>query len=148
MAKAKQQAAPQGTSVKQAAADLGVAPSWVRQQIASGAISPARTGSKRNGRFTLTAEEIETLRQLAAADPATGGPAALARVTQLEAERANLLAQVAWERAIAQEQQKALETERARAERLAADLDAQRARIEQLKALTAWDRVLGRHKAI
>ena len=42
----------------------------------------------------------------------------LARFTQLEGERANLLAQVAWERAIAQEQQKALEAEHARVAQL------------------------------
>ena len=56
--------------------------------------------------------------------------------------------QVAWERAISQEQQKALEAELARVEKLAADLETQRARVEALKALSAWDRVLGRHKAI
>ena len=72
----------------------------------------------------------------------------LARFTQLEGERANLLAQVAWERAIAQEQQKVLEAEHARVMELAAELELQRTRIEQLKALSAWDRVLGRHKGI
>ena len=41
-----------------------------------------------------------------------------------------------------------LEAELARVEKLAADLETQRARVEALKALSAWDRVLGRHKAI
>ena len=58
------------------------------------------------------------------------------------------MAQVAWARGVAQEQQKALEVERSRSERLAADLEAQRARIEQLKALSLLDRLLGRHKRI
>jgi hypothetical protein len=79
---------------------------------------------------------------------ADGDGVALARISQLEDERANLLAQVAWERAISQEQQKTLESERTRAEQLAADLAAQRSRVEALKALSAWDRVLGRHKAV
>lgn len=78
------------------------------------------------------------------AEPGT----ALARITQLEADRANLMAQVAWARGVAQEQQKALEVERTRSEKLAADLEAQRARIEQLKALSTLDRLLGRHKRI
>lgn len=73
---------------------------------------------------------------------------ALARIGQLEADRTNLMAQVAWARAVAQEQQKTLEVERQRAEKLAADLEAQRARIEQLKALSVLDRLLGRHKRI
>ncbi len=73
---------------------------------------------------------------------------ALARITQLEADRANLMAQVAWARGVAQEQQKALDAERQRAERLAADLEAQRTRIEALKALSLVDRLLGRHKRI
>jgi len=80
--------------------------------------------------------------------PADGAETALARVTQLEADRTNLMAQVAWARGVAQEQQKALEIERQRAEKLAADLDAQRARVERLKALSVFDRLLGRHKAI
>lgn len=79
-----------------------------------------------------------------AAEPGT----ALARITQLEADRANLMAQVAWARGVAQEQQKALEVERTRSEKLSADLEAQRSRIEQLKALSFLDRLLGRHKAI
>lgn len=73
---------------------------------------------------------------------------ALARIGQLEADRTNLMAQVAWARAVAQEQQKTLEVERERAEKLAADLEAQRGRVEQLKALSLLDRLLGRHKAI
>jgi hypothetical protein len=157
--------AKQGTTVKQAAGELGVSAKWVRRQIASGTVTPARAGSKRNGRFVLTAEDVETLRVKAserpAAPPAAGGgtggegggeqPAAsasLARVTQLETERANLLARVAWERAIAQSQQKALDAERERTERLEEELRVQRARVEALKALSAWDRALGRHKAI
>jgi hypothetical protein len=72
----------------------------------------------------------------------------LARISQLEADRTNLMAQVAWARGVAQEQQKALEVERQRSDRLTAELEAQRTRVEQLKALTALDRLLGRHKRI
>ncbi|MDO8847349.1 MAG: hypothetical protein Q7W51_03035 [Coriobacteriia bacterium] len=72
----------------------------------------------------------------------------LARISQLESDRTNLMAQVAWARGVAQEQQKALEVERQRAEKLATELEAQRTRVEQLKALTALDRLLGRHKRI
>jgi hypothetical protein len=79
---------------------------------------------------------------------AKGETTTLARIGQLEADRTNLMAQVAWARAVAQEQQKTLEVERQRAEKLAADLEAQRARIEQLKALSVLDRLLGRHKRI
>lgn len=79
-----------------------------------------------------------------AAAPETG----LARISQLETERTNLMAQVAWARGVAQEQQKALEVERQRAEKLAAELETQRARIEALKALGPLDRLLGRHKRI
>ncbi len=135
-------------SIRQAAEDLGVTARWIRAQIAAGLISPARAGSKRNGRFLLSAADVEALATQAAEDPSAGGAAMLARFTQLEGERANLLAQVAWERAIAQEQQKALEAEHARVAQLIDDLELQRARVEQLKALSAWDRVLGRHKAI
>lgn len=127
---------------------LGVSAKWVRRQIAAGVISPKRAGGKRNSTFALSDADVEALRAKAAEDPASGSAAVLARMSQLEAERANLLAQVAWERAIAQEQQKSLETELARAEKLAAELETQRARVEALKALSAWDRVLGRHKAI
>lgn len=89
----------------------------------------------------------------AAEAPGTGVPSsetgtALARISELEADRTNLMAQVAWARGVAQEQQKALEVERQRSEKLAADLEAQRARIEALKALTLIDRLLGRHKRI
>ena len=80
----------------------------------------------------------------APAEPGTS----LARITRLEADRANLMAQVAWARGVAQEQQKALEVDRTRSEKLAADLEAQRARIERLKALSVLDRLLGRHKGI
>ena len=137
-----------GLSTAQAAEDLGVPIAWVRSQIAAGAVTPARSSDKPNARYILAEADVAALRALAAADPAAGGTAALARMSQLEAERANLLAQVAWERAIAQEQQKALEAELARTGQLAAELERQRARVEALKALSAWDRVLGRHKAI
>lgn len=148
MAKKNPSASKQSISVKQAAENLGVTTRWIRQQIAEGLIAPARVGSKRNGRFALTAADIEALTAQAAEDPSSGGPAMLARFSRLEAERSNLLAQIAWERAIAQEQQKALEIEHARIALLADELALQRMRIEQLKALSAWDRVLGRHKAI
>lgn len=139
---------PQGVSPAQAAEELGVPVAWVRAQIASGAVTPARSSDKRNARYILSDADVATLRALAAEDPTAGGTAALARVSHLEAERANLLAQVAWERAISQEQQKALETELARTEKLSAELERQHTRVEALKALSAWDRVLGRHKAI
>jgi hypothetical protein len=126
--------ARQGTSVKQAAEILGV--------------QPKRVGSKRNGRFVLSDAEIDMLRSLTTADAAGTESSALARIERLEADRANLLAQVAWARAIAQEQQKALEFERERAEKIVAELGTQRERIEQLKALSAVDRLLGRHKRI
>lgn len=88
----------------------------------------------------------------APSESAAGTPAtpetALARISQLETERANLMAQVAWARGVAQEQQKALEMERQRSEALAAELEAQRARVEALKALGPLDRLLGRHKRI
>ena len=74
--------------------------------------------------------------------------ATLARITELEADRTNLMAQVAWARGVAQEQQKALEAERERTRKLEADLEAQRARVEQLKALSTLDRLLGRHKRV
>jgi len=139
---------PVGLGPAQAAEELGVPVAWVRAQIASGGVTPARSSDKRNARYILSAANVETLRSLAATDPTAGGTAALARLSQLEAERANLLAQVAWERAITQEQQKALEAELARSERLTAELAEQHARIEALKALGVWDRMLGRHKRI
>lgn len=79
---------------------------------------------------------------------AAGPGTALARITELETERTNLMAQVAWARGVAQEQQKALEVERQRAEKLTAELETQRARVEALKALGPLDRLLGRHKRI
>lgn len=83
------------------------------------------------------------------ATPESVGPGTeLVRISQLETERTNLMAQVAWARGVAQEQQKALEVERQRTEKLATDLETQRARVEQLKALSALDRLLGRHKRI
>ena len=139
---------PRGLSTSTTAEQLGVPVAWVRSQIAAGAVTPARSSAKRNARYVFSDADVAALQALAAEDPAAGGTAALVRVSQLEAERANLLAQVAWERAIAQEQQKALEAELARTERLSAELDLQHARIEALKALSAWDRFLGRHKAI
>jgi hypothetical protein len=134
--------------IKRVAAELGVKSDWVRARIADGSVSPARGKGRRKADPVLSDADVESLRALAAEDPSTGGPALLARYSQIETERANLLAQVAWERAIAQEQQKSLELERGRAEQLATDLAEQRARVEALKALSAWDRMLGRHKAI
>ena len=148
MAKKDPPAEPRTASIRQAAEDLGVTARWIRAQIAADVISPTRSGSKRNGRFVLSPTDVETLAAKAADDPTAGGAAMIARFTQLESERANLLAQVAWERAIAQEQQKALEAEHVRVAQLAAEVELQRARVEQLKALSAWDRVRGRHKAI
>lgn len=152
----------QGVSVKQAAEELGTTAKWVRRHIADGTIAPKRQGSKRNGRFVLSDTDVEALRaRVAAAAPAAepaagdppavddgGGAIALARITQLEADRANLLAQVAWARAISTEQLKTLEAERERAATLAAELEAQRARVEALKSLSILDRILGRHKSV
>jgi hypothetical protein len=153
--------AKKGISLKQAAVELGAEPSWLRSEIAAGTIAPARVGSKRNGRFLLTPADVDVLRSkladsAAAPDAPSGAPAAgpaapemmLARMTQLEAERSNLLARVAWERALSLSHEKSLESERARTEKLEAELEQQRARVEALKALSAWDRFLGRHKAI
>jgi hypothetical protein len=148
VAKKDSSATPQTVSIRQAAEDLGETARWIRAQIATELITPMRSGSKRNGRFALSEADVEVLATKAAEDPGAGGAAMLARFTQLESERANLLAQVAWERAIAQEQQKALEAEHLRVAQLALELELQRVRVEQLKALSAWDRVLGRHKAI
>ena len=148
-AKAKSGAARVATfTTAQAAEELGVSAGWVRARIAGGSIKPARSSNKRSARYVLTETDLAELRAAAAEDPTAGGPAALAVVSRLEAERANLLAQVAWERAIAQEQQKALEAELARTQTLTTELEVQRARVEALKALSAWDRVLGRHKSI
>ena len=135
-------------SIKQVAEELGVSAKWIRRQIAEGLITPKRAGSKKNSRYLFSGSEVETLRARHAGEQGTGDTAVLARVSQLEADRSNLLAQVAWARAIAQEQQKALEAERTRSEQLAAELEVQRQRVEQLKALSAWDRVIGRHKSI
>ncbi len=135
-------------SIAQAAKELGVSAEWIRTQVSAGRVSPMRTSGKRSARHALTDADIATLRAASAEDPAAGGIAALTVVSRLETERANLLAQVAWERAIAQEQQKALENEHARTERLSAELELQRARIEALKALTVLDRLLGKHKVV
>lgn len=140
--------ARQGLGIKRAAAEIGVPVEWVRARIADGTVTPERSSAKRNARYLFSEADVEALRTVAAEDPSAGGRALLARFTELEADRANLIAQVTWERAIAQEQQKALEAERLRAEKLAEELEAQRARVEALKALSAWDRVRGRHKAI
>ncbi len=135
--------------IKQVAAELGVNAKWIRGQVAAGTVSPKRAGGKGDGRFLFTPEVVETLRLAKESEPPAGGETtAIARIARLEADRTNLLAQVAWARAVAQEQQKALEVERERAEKLAAELEAQRTRIERLKALSALDRLLGRHKAI
>jgi hypothetical protein len=139
---------PATFTAAQAAEELGVSVGWVRSQVTAGTITPARSSDKRNARYQLSASDVAALRAKAAEDPTAGGAAALALVSQLEGERANLLAQVAWERAISQEQQKALEAERARTERLSAELDLQRSRVEALKALGFLDRLLGRHKAV
>lgn len=80
--------------------------------------------------------------------PAGAESTELARINQLEADRTNLMAQVAWAKGIAQEQQKALEAERERTTKLEAELAEQRLRVEQLKSLSAWDRFLGRHKQV
>jgi len=135
--------------IKQVATELGVSAKWIRGQVAAGTVAPKRAGGKNDGRLLFSAEELEALRLAKAAEPPVGEETtAIARISRLEADRTNLLAQVAWARAVAQEQQKALEIERARAETLAAELEAQRTRIERLKALSALDRLLGRHKAI
>ena len=153
--------AKQDQTVKQAAEELGVSVKWIRKQIAEGTFSPVRRGSKRNGRFVVTADDLVVLRERlsgvpkppaivplrdSAADADHAG--LLARIDELESDRNNLQAHVAWARAIAKEQQKALEIERERNQKLAGDLEAQRARIEALKALSTLDRLLGRHKAI
>lgn len=145
--------AKQATTVKRAAETLGVSAKWIRRQIAAGAITPARQGKKQGGRFLLSDADVEVLRVRAAErrgkqGGTSGETAALARIGRLEADRANLLAQVAWARAIVQEQQKALDAEHERAEQLTADLAEQRARVEALKALSALDRLLGKHKPI
>jgi hypothetical protein len=148
-------------TVKQAAEELGVSAKWIRRQIAMGTISPTRRGSKRNGRFAITADDLIVLSErlssvpkppaiepLSDSDADTDRAGLLARIDELETDRNNLQAHVAWARAIAKEQQKALEIERERAQKLAGDLEAQRARVEALKALSTIDRLLGRHKAI
>jgi DNA-binding transcriptional MerR regulator len=135
-------------SIKQVAEELGVSVKWIRRQIAEGLITPKRAGNRKNSRYLFSEAEVETLRARQAGEDGAGDTAALARISQLEADRSNLLAQVAWARAIAQEQQKTLEAERKRSDQLATELEMQRQRVEQLKALSAWDRVIGRHKAI
>lgn len=140
--------ARRGTSVKRAAESLGVTPKWIRARIADSSVTPARTGRGRDARYILTDAEIETLRGLAARSASDIRGDALARIDTLEAQRANLLARLAWERATAHAREEALHAERARVEQLMAEVAAQRARVEQLKALSLVDRLLGKHKGI
>jgi hypothetical protein len=140
--------AKQGTSVKQAAELLGVSPRWVRARIAEETISPKRAGGKRGGPYAISEADVEILRGLATKSAPPAGPDALARIGKLEAERANLLARLAWEHATADARQQAIDEEKKRVEQLTAELALQRARVEQLKALSAIDRLLGKHKAI
>jgi DNA-binding transcriptional MerR regulator len=140
--------AKQGTSVKRAAELLGISPRWIRARIADGAISPKRANGRRGGPYVLSDTDVEALRGIAAEATAQADGTALARIGQLEAERANLLARLAWEHATAEARQQAIEEEKHRVEQLTAELAAQRGRVEQLKALSLVDRVLGRHKAI
>jgi hypothetical protein len=120
----------------------------VKRDETSLRVKPKKAGAKASGAKlsspkTATDTGIPQVEQ-----PKVGGETALARISQLEADRTNLMAQVAWARGIASQQQKAPEGERDRTRKLEADLEAQRARIEQLKALTTLDRLLGRHKRI
>lgn len=107
--------------------------------------SGRKAKNKRAKEIPAAGTDIPQIPADEAADDAT---TALARIGQLEADRTNLMAQVAWARAVAQEQQKALDVERKRTERLEADLATQRERIERLKALSLVDRLLGRHKGV
>ncbi len=113
-------------------------------------VAPAKlvTLKKAPGAKQRPSEAPKESAPVKAADVEVKPSTALARITELESDRANLMAQVAWARGVAQEQHKALEVERSRSEKLAADLEAQRTRIEQLKALSLLDRLLGRHKEI
>ena len=154
--------AKRGMSIKEAATYLGVTPSWIEEQIAAGHVKPGKGRGKLSGRPYLTKSDRDKLSELWSRAPipeveAFGAsteelpPAVstlLARYSDLQAERANLLAQVAWERALAREREAALDLEQKRSEQLAADLETQRQRVEALKALSAWDRVRGRHKKI
>ena len=155
--------AKRGMSVKEAATTLGVTTSWVEEQIAAGRVKPGKGRGKLSDRPYLSKRDIDTLRELWSRAPIPeveplsaiptdelppGVSTLLARYSDLEAERANLLAQIAWERALAREREAALELEQKRNEQLAAELDAQRTRVEALKALSTWDRIRGRHKSI
>jgi DNA-binding transcriptional MerR regulator len=140
--------ARQGTSVKRAAEQLGVTAKWIRDRIAEGAVSPERAGGGRNGRYALTDADLELLRSRAAANTERPKRDVLAKIETLEAERANLLARLAWEHATARANEQALEQERRRVEALTAEVAAQRTRVEELKALSVFDRLVGRHKGI
>jgi excisionase family DNA binding protein len=155
--------AKQGMSVKEAAAYLGVTPSWIEDQIASGRIKPKKGRGKYSGKPYLSKAdreklgelwsrspipEVEPLSDMPSDDLPPAVSTLLARYSDLEAERANLLAQIAWERALARERETALDLEQKRGEQLSADLEVQRRRVEALKALSTWDRMLGRHKSI
>ena len=155
--------AKRGMSIKETAESIGVTTSWVEEQIAAGHVRPTKGRGKYSGRPYLSKKDCDTLRALWSRAPIpeveayTAIPtdelppavsALLARYSNLEAERANLLAQIAWERALAREREAALDLEQKRSEQLAVDLEAQRQRVEALKALSAWDRIRGRHKQI
>ena len=130
---------------------LEVSEKWVRRQIDAGVIQVSRRGGKKRGPFMLAEADVDTLRERLNAKPPKGERAeisAIARIEQLETDRANLLAQLAWARAIGQEQQKTIEAETERARWLDGQLAEQRARVEALKALSLFDRLLGRHKSI
>lgn len=155
--------AKQIMTLKEVSTYLGVTTGWVKEQVAAGKVKPRKGRGKQAGRPVFSKKDRETLKELWSRAPipevesAPGIPAdelppavgtLLARYSDLEAERANLLAQIAWERALAREREKALELEQDRSRQLAEEVAVQRTRIEALKALSTWDRIRGRHKAI
>jgi hypothetical protein len=140
--------AKHGISVRRAAELLGVSAISVRAWIADGAITPQRARGGHSGPYAITDAEVEVLKALAVKTAAKADSGALARIGKLEAERANLLARLAWEHATGEASQHALEDERRRSEALATEVANQRTRVEQLKALSAWDHLRGRHKNI